>query len=71
MKGHSLLPSRIWMLLSIAVVLVAGHGILLYYFSSHPVMSAAVVSGVIVVLVIKHVALLGSLYGLLRRRSQP
>jgi len=71
MSGRTLLPGRIWMLVAIAAVLVAGHGIILYYFSSHLVMSAAVVSGLIVVAVIKHLGLLGSLYGLLRRRSQP
>jgi hypothetical protein len=60
-----------WMLLAIAVVLVAGHGVILYYFSSHLALSSAVVAGVIVVAVIKHVGLLGSLYGLLRRRSHP
>jgi hypothetical protein len=69
MKGHSLLRRRIWMSLAIAVVLVTGHGIILYYFSSPLVISAAAVSGLIVVVVIKHVGLLGSVYGLLRRRS--
>ena len=71
MSGHSLLRERIWMLLAIAVVLVAGHGVILYYFSSHLALSSAVVAGVVVVAVIKHVGLLGSLYGLLRRRSHP
>ena len=67
MKVRTLLRGRVWMLLAIAVALVAGHGIILYYLSSYLVMSAAVVSGVIVVVVIKHVGLVGSLYALLRR----
>jgi hypothetical protein len=58
------------MLLAVAGVLVTGHAIILYYFSSHVAFSSAVVAGVIVVAVIKHVGLLGSLRGLLRRRSQ-
>lgn len=69
MRGHGLLRGRIWMLLATAVVLVAGHGVILYYFSAHLTLSSAVVAGVIVVVVIKHVGLLGLLYGLLRRRS--
>jgi hypothetical protein len=53
---------------------IAGHGIILYYVSSHMTLSAAVVSGVIILLVIKHLglaaALLGPLYALVRRRSR-
>jgi uncharacterized membrane protein (DUF441 family) len=70
MKVRTLLRGRLWMLLAIAVALVAGQGIL-YYLSSHLVMSAAVVSSVIVVVVIKHVGLVGSLYGSLRRGFHP
>jgi hypothetical protein len=32
MRGDSLLQGRIWTLLAIAVVLMAGHGVILYYF---------------------------------------
>ena len=59
----------IWVLLVITVALIAGHGFFLYYFSSHFALSAAVMSGVVAVVVIKHGGLLGSLYGPLRRRS--
>jgi hypothetical protein len=69
MRGHSFVRGRTWMLLAMAAVLVAGHGVILYYFSSHFALSSAVVAGVIVIAVIKHVGLLGALYGLLRRRS--
>jgi len=65
MKGERLLHRRIWMLLPIAVVLIVGHGIILYYFSRHLALSVAVVS-VIFLVAIKHVGLLGSLYNLLR-----
>jgi hypothetical protein len=41
------------------ITLVAGHGIILYYFSSHMALSAAVVSGVIILFVIKHLGLPG------------
>jgi len=69
MKGHSFLSGRIWILLVITVVLIVGHGFFLYYLSSHFALSAAVV-GVIAVVMIKHVGLLGSLWGLLQRRSR-
>ena len=69
MKGH--MRGRIWLALAIAVVLVVGHGVILYYFSSHLALSAAAVFGVVVVLMIKHRGLLGSLYAVLGRRSQP
>jgi membrane protein YdbS with pleckstrin-like domain len=65
MRRHSLLRGRIWMLVPLAVVLIAGHGIVLYYFSTYLALSVAVVS-VIVLVVLKHVGLLGSLYNLLR-----
>jgi len=71
MKAHRFLHGRIWMLLTITAALIAGHAFFLYYLSSHFALSAAVVSGVIAVVVIKHVGLLGSLYGLLRPRSRP
>jgi len=70
MKGHGFRDGRIWILLVITVALIAGHGFFVYYLSSHFALSAAVISGVIAVVVIKHVGLLGSLYGLLRRRSR-
>ena len=71
MNGHNLLSMRHWMVLVvIAVVLIAGHGIFLYYISSYMALSAAVVSGVIILVVIKHLGLLGPLYVLFRRRSR-
>jgi hypothetical protein len=53
-------------------VLLAGHGAILYYVSSHVMLSVAVLSSAILLLVIKHVGLLGSLYvPFRRRRSAP
>lgn len=49
------------------VALIASHGIILRYISSHTTLSTAVVSGVIVLVAIKHVGLLGSILALLRR----
>ena len=58
---------RVWILLLVVVVL-AGHGVLLYYGWSHVTLSAAVLSGIIILLLIKHLGLLGPVYALFRRR---
>ena len=60
---------RVWVLPVLVIVLLAGHGIILSYVSSHMVLPAAVLLGVIMVLVIKHMGLLGPLYSRLRRRG--
>ena len=48
-------------------VLIAVHGVILYYFSSHMTLSVAVIVGVIAMVVVKHLGLLGPLYALLRK----
>jgi len=70
MKDHRPLRVRRWLLAALVIALMAGHGIILYYVSSHRIMSAAVLSGVIVLVVIKHLGLIGPGYALLRRRSR-
>jgi membrane protein YdbS with pleckstrin-like domain len=49
------------------VAIVAGHGIILYYGSSHLALSATAVSIVAVLVIVKHLGLLGAVSGLLRR----
>src|SRR6266700_2138327 len=68
MTGHSLARVRIWIVALVAIMLVAGHGIILYYASSHLALSAGLISGVVLLIVIKHLGLLGSAYALFRRR---
>jgi hypothetical protein len=53
MNGPRHLRARIWMPVAI-VTLIAGHGIILYYVSSHLALSAAAVAVLIVLVVIKH-----------------
>ena len=65
---HLLTRRRAWTLPVLVIVLLAGHGVILYYVSRHVMLSAAVLSGAIILLVIKHVGLLGPLSALLRRR---
>jgi hypothetical protein len=70
MKEHGRARMRTWILLVlVAVIGLGSHSVVLYYVLSHTALSAAVVSGVIVLIVIKHLGLLGSLYALVRRRS--
>jgi membrane protein YdbS with pleckstrin-like domain len=70
MKVHSRPRALAWIIPVGVVILIAGHGIFLYYISSQIALSAAVVSGVIILVVIKHLGLLGPLYVLFRRRSR-
>ncbi len=65
---HLLACRRIWMLPVLVIVLLAAHGVILYYVSSRVMLSAAVLSGAIILLVLKHVGLLGPVYALFRRR---
>jgi len=70
MKTHSSLLTRTLVLSMGLAVLIAGHGIIFYYILRHRTLSAAVLSGVFLLVVIKHLGLLGPLYALFRRRSR-
>lgn len=59
MSDHRRLVARAWMVPVAGIVLVGSH-LILYVLRSHLALSAAVVSGVIVLLVIKHVGLLSA-----------
>jgi hypothetical protein len=59
---------RFWILPVLLVVFLASHGVILYYASSHVMVSGAVLAGAIILLLIKHLGLLGPVYGLFRRR---
>jgi hypothetical protein len=67
MKGLSRLRARAWMLPVGVIILIAAHGIILYHLSSYLALSAGVASGVIVLMVIKHLGWLGPVYALFRR----
>jgi hypothetical protein len=69
MKEHSLSRTRLWILTVGIIALLAGHGIVLYYVSSHIALSASLILGTIVLLMIKHVGLLWPLHALFRHRS--
>ncbi len=44
-----------------AVVLIAAHGIVLRYLSGHAALPAAAVAGVVILVVVKHLGLIGVL----------
>jgi hypothetical protein len=68
MKTHVRIPVRPWMLLVLAGVIgFIVHAALLYYVVAHMSLSVAAVSGVVILIVIKHLGLLGPLYALFRR----
>jgi hypothetical protein len=70
MTGRSRLFKRSWMLPVGGVALIAAHTTVLRYVLPHAALSAVVVSGVIILVLIKHLGLLGSLFVLFRRQSR-
>ena len=69
MIGHGRLFPRVWMIAVAMIALLAVHTVGLGYLASHTTLSAAVLSGLVIVVVIKHVGLLGPIYALFRRWS--
>ena len=70
MTGHRRLLMRPGRSLIIVAILIVGHGIAVYFVSSHMTLSAAALSSVLILIVIKHLGLLGALFALFRRRSR-
>jgi membrane protein YdbS with pleckstrin-like domain len=71
MKAYGRLRIRPWMLLLPAgVIVLAVHSAVLYYVVLHLSLPIAAVSGVIVLIVVKHLGLLSPLYVLFRRRGR-
>jgi high-affinity Fe2+/Pb2+ permease len=68
MKANSHRSRHLWVIAVLAGALIAGHGVVLYLFSSHFAASAAVTSVVVLLVILKHLGLLGGAYGLLRRK---
>ncbi len=69
MTGHSPRFMRSWLRPVGAVALIAAHATILRYIFSHTALSAAIGSGVIIVVLIKHLGLLGSLFAVFRRKQ--
>ena len=69
MKAHSRLITHPLLLVVGGVVLIAVH-VVFFNRLWHAGASLAVVSGLLLVMIVKHLGVFGSLYGLFRRRSQ-
>jgi hypothetical protein len=64
------MSSHLFLVAIIAIALIAAHGAVLYYASSHVAASAAVITGVSLLMVAKHVGLIGVLHAWWRRRTR-
>jgi hypothetical protein len=64
---HRFTRGRIWLIAVIALVLIAGHGFILYTASKHLALSAGLVGGVAVLIIVKHLGFLGPVFALFRR----
>lgn len=69
MKGHGRWLTRTWVLPLGAAVLIASH-VIFFNRLRHAGLSLAVVSGLALLAIAKHLGLFGSLYSLCRRRSR-
>lgn len=70
LTGHSLKQGRPWIMAVLALVLIAGHGSILYYASAHLALSAGLLVGIVVLVVINHLGLLGPAFELFRRHRE-
>jgi hypothetical protein len=64
-RGHP--RGRSWIAAVTAIAFVVAHGVMLGYVSSHMALSAAVVAGLILLILMKHVGSLASTYAMARR----
>ena len=69
MNVHHRFSARSWILAGLLVVLLSAHGFLFFYFARHRVLSTALLSGLALLILVKHVGAFSSMYALLRRRS--
>jgi hypothetical protein len=69
MKLHNGLPTRSWILLPGIVVLIAGHFIFFNRLRQAG-LSLTVLSSLALLMIAKHLGVLGSLYAFVRRRTR-
>jgi hypothetical protein len=70
LTGHRITRGRISILAALALILVAGHGFILYFASKHLALSAGLVAGVALLFTIKHLGFLGPAVALFRSRRR-
>lgn len=67
--GINRILTRPWLLLGAAAVLIASHALILRFALQHKGLSAAMVAGLMLLVVMTHMGLLSRLYALFRRRT--
>ena len=67
---HNRILKRRWLLVAVAVALVASHALLLRFALQHKSLSAAMAAGLMLLVVLMHLGLLSRLHPLFRRRSR-
>lgn len=70
LTAHGFRRGRLWIMAILAVVLVAVHASAVYYVSSHIALSAGVLAGIVVLIVLKHLGLIAPAFALLRRHRR-
>ena len=69
MSIHPRLNGRGWIVLSVAVIAIAGHGFVLYQAASHvKLVSSVVIGGLVALVILKHIGLAAPLVAMIRRR---
>lgn len=62
--------TRPWLLLPLAAVLIVSHALILRYALQHKSLSATILTGIVILVVMTHLGLLSRLYAIFRRRSR-
>ena len=68
MTGHRL-PRRWWLLVIVALVMIVGHGVLVRTITSMPLPAIVAAAGIILI-VMAHFGVFGSVYSRFRRRPR-
>ena len=58
----------IHVLVFVVLSVIVGHGLVLYHLSSYAAASTAIVSGLVLIVIAKHLGLIGTLHAWWRRR---
>ena len=66
---HNRMLTLPWLLLAAAAVLIASHALILRFALQHKGLSAGIVAGLVLFVVMMHLGLLSRLYALFRRRT--
>lgn len=63
------LPSRSWIVVALGVILLFAHGLIVYFARHHLRFSATILSGVAVIVLIKHLGAFRSIFSVVRKHG--